>query len=73
MEEDLNASGAPTPNEGKVIFRMIVVQAIQGKIIARKKMNPIIKVILLFLIFIGMLAWDLQNFFSSKCSEFNIL
>jgi hypothetical protein len=54
------------PSEGKMFLRMIVVQAIQSKIINRKTFSFSKKIVFLFLIFLGMLGYDIFQFFESK-------
>ncbi len=43
------------------IIKMIIIQTIQGKIIARKKWSQSHRIALLVLIFIAMLGYDIKN------------
>ena len=49
-----------------MLIRMIVIQSIQSRIIARKGMSNIKKYLVLFIIFIGLLSYDVNKYFSSK-------
>ena len=41
-----------------MMIRMIIVQVIQGQIMNRKTFSPLKKVMVLFIIFLGLLSYD---------------
>jgi len=49
--------------EGRMMMRMIVVQVLQGQVMKRKNFNIFTKIMTLFVIFLGLLAYDFHNFY----------
>ena len=70
MAENRAPPGPPVPEQGAEsgggIFKMLIIQTIQGFIIGRKKWSFSKKIACLSIILVGLLHYDITNYLQSK-------
>ena len=70
MAETKAPTGEPAPEQGPDqgggIFKMIIIQTIQGQIIGRKKWSFAKKTLALTVLLVGLVYYDLDNYLKSK-------